>query len=233
VGAIRCTPHGLVIGLREVCPHVAQQVQALRLGPHHQIGQWLLCDACMDARLAPFDGEKTSSFLYGKKTPEQEAAWEAYHDLHPTLDVVCPECTAAAMNGYARHAGLPDPWPSYEHTLTNNEHDYPIVEQLRELVEAFRPWRLSIVDPRYSSCTVQGGAYTHPLEVQCYYVVQTGEQDALVAFVRKFLAGQAKNQGVVRFLDAENWIVKPNGSAHRGPEAVVREVYLNCSAPRP
>lgn len=229
MGAVKCPVHGLTIGIDEACPHVAAQIRSGSLGPHHEAGQLLLCDPCMDPRLAPYEGEQMPSF-FGPPSPEQDAAWKAYDELHPSLDVACVQCRAAAMNNYARKAGLPEPWPSFERTLTGNEQDAPHVAQLRERVEGVREWRQSVVRPEYSSCTVSAGAYTYPLTVRCYYVVDPDEQYALVQLVRDFLAGHAKNQGVVRFIEAENWITTPGGGGRRGPETVLLEVFINCGS---
>lgn len=231
MGCFTCPFHGYVIGIRRVCPHVLHQVEAGLLGPHHQVRHLLLCDACMDVRLVPFEGEGPPSFLYGPSDPVRNAARQACVDLGPNLFSKCRECTAAAQVRYARATGQPEPWPAFERTLTFSEVDKPHVEQLRQLVESFREWHPSIVDARQLAVSVHAGVFTEPLMVEAYYITDADEQRALVELIQRFLSHHVKNQAVVRFIEAENWqITYKDGlrRGHRGPERVLAEVYLNC-----
>jgi hypothetical protein len=69
---------------------------------------------------------------------------------------------------------------------------------------------------------------TLPTEIQVYDVLDSGEQNRILAALQKLIRSQNLRPARVRFLVYENWI-QSGGFGSRGPETQMRLVYIDAT----
>jgi hypothetical protein len=233
MGIIICKKHGRA-GIVELCPHAAADIAKGNFGRFHRIkifGMLIVCEGCLfKFGLAQF--EFRPSFL-DYQEDELVAAYEASYERLEGRRVECIECVAAAEVSQARREGKPDPYPVYEHTLTSNHH--ATLDGLKEYLARNFKFRHTIIEPdgRKLAMFVESGHYRKPMTVKVYYVMSAQEQDLIVSLVTNFVKNVELNQCRVVFLEAEVWNTWSNpekgvSGGSRGPEKLLREVFVNC-----
>jgi hypothetical protein len=240
-----CPDHGS-LGYAVVCQHVANAIHYLSYGCYHWIGvrasfiePMLVCEDCLSTyRLERFTLENIRDIcnFNQEEPPEYIEDFLNAYKLILGSTTVCSECLAVAQVTQARKEGKDEPFPIYGKTITTNHRE--LLQDLKTLLLGQIPIPMSIqpsIAPSFSqpALFLNPGAYTRPLEIVIYYILNERDQQKLLTVIDEFFQYQHLNQVVIKFYEAEVWEISFNPenqvrSWKRGEEKLLKEVFLNC-----
>jgi hypothetical protein len=240
---IRCKKHGLQ-GFSEVCVDIDTEYNQDIYREHRDfcIGELygiLVCEECWNKHnLDRFQTYLKMSFDDFLDLDEEEAKpiEEEWDKVYQTVNRKgwCIQCVAEIRVKQARKKGEPEPFPTYERTLTQLQQE-KIDELKASLLTNFKFQNsvdVKIYRQEHSAVFLQAGSFTSPLTIKIYYVFSEKEQSLILDFVNELLSKTESNQAKIMFLESENWIKTehPSGtiSHFKGEEKILKEVYLNC-----
>ena len=136
-----------------------------------------------------------------------------------TTKSMCIHCYDELQVTHHRKAGIPDPFPVYEHTLLYEDRDQ--IKQLEAYLKAhftFPKFQYSIFhqnQPDRSAIQVFKGNIRKPLCIDVYYVTDQAQQQQLVQLIGIFFERVTKKQRLIRFYEKEEVICEtlPNGGS--------------------
>lgn len=243
MGIILCEKHGRQ-GFYIYCEHIDAEFKRdiyheYRHSALSGMPGIIVCDECWKThdldRFREFEEMPLDDFsaLADETVKSVEDEWnKAYNSIntHPW----CNECVAEVIIKDARRKNETLPFRIFERTLTQNQSE--TIEELEEKLkdnfnfEKSVFWKTQFQDR--ASIFVRAGAFSYPLQIQIYYIIDENKQNEIIRFVEDFLQDAELNQAKVEFWEVENWIATENrfglNNYHRGEEKLLREVFLNC-----
>jgi ribosomal protein S17E len=245
MGIILCKRHGKQ-GFEQVCKHIDADLKAEVCLKSKRLDFWgniLVCDECWkNYEIEKFEEHPE---LKGKDYFDIDDEFDensyifqeyckVYDKLNENMGGWCLQCMAEIKIKNARRNNKPDPFRVFEKTLTHAQKD--VVEKLEEELTGKFQFQKSVVwETQFQNrpaVFIQAGAFSYPLTIKIYYVIDECKQDKIIHFVEKFLQQTELSQAKIEFWEAENWIATENQfglyNYRRGEEKLLREEMLNC-----
>jgi hypothetical protein len=235
MGVTICEKHGQA-GFVEMCSHTSALVDRGLLPTGHRLtalGGLLVCGDCFEllgfSRFASLEDMPIE-----QRISADTSLWQAFEEAYNKIErrrSICAECLAAIEIEDARRKGLPDPFRVFERTLTSNES--ALIKDLEDQIKSAFPFKMSAVQSTDLAVWLIPGTYRRPLTLKIYYETEGAIQESVAALLCSLLQDVPSNQAKLEFWEVENWSSRPNATATatiatRGPETLLREIYLNC-----
>jgi hypothetical protein len=202
MGKIICKKHGYAC-IVEPCQHVANEIDDKKYGKFYHIFTLLLCKNCLQKYNLENFSDKLLS--YDGDIWNNDELLDYFFDAYDKIEertVRCTECVAVAKVEQARINGEQAPFPTYNKTL--NSHSNIINKFMSQLKIKFQ-FQKSIVVDNHFAVFVKPGAYTYPMTVTIYYIVNEEEQTHIIKFIDEYFQSILLNQVKIEFFEAEVW----------------------------
>ena len=229
MGIIHCEKHGKQ-GFYEVCEHItAEYTQGIyRKHRNFCIGELLgilICEKCWKKvdlnKFQPYLDMSQDEFLDldDEKTKPIEDKWSEIYDSVGRR-AWCAECVAEIIINQTRTSDETSPFSVYEKTLTQL-HQEEIDKLEKSLKISLNLKKHQTLTPHYASegcqskhidfqsLSIYGGAFTYPLTISIYSVIDEIEQDKIIESVKITFNEIKLNQVKIEFYGIDNWEEKP------------------------